>query len=157
MTHDELEAVRWRISRISPGVLRHAESWGSDLVAMLAYIDELHGIVHDMRQEPGWELGRQEERLHMLGLIDKEGEVARAGYVSSLTALARLGQAIRIRGPVAPHLTPDDLRRENEALRAALRGLVVASDRSVGAADALDYVFIPTTLVMLARRLLGDA
>lgn len=111
MTNDELEAIRHL-----PGS-ENAQAFVSvvQLWKLLDYVDELHGVIHDLRQEPGYELGRQEERHRAQQLIREAA--THCATTDSADIIGQLAQDIEALGPVAPHLAPDDLRRENEALR----------------------------------------
>jgi hypothetical protein len=143
MTHEELEAIRLRAAETAkylapygpdfPAYVRqHPPSYPStnsalDVPALLAYIDELHSIVHDLRQEPGYALGRRDvlrEVLNVLGKVPVTWNADHTKAVADPQYLAIVLDLIECLGPVAPHLAPDDLRRENEALRAALLGYV---------------------------------
>lgn len=183
MTHEELEAIRQRAAAAAAycaardpahvDKVRHTP-WNYpvaasaiDVSALLAYIDALHGVVHDLRQEPGWELGRQEERRDVLELLVSNEAAWQNGATraldSGLPAVASASRhtadgfrlatiLVRARGPVAPHLAPDDLRRENEALRAALTAVADAYRSE----DALTRWSRVTAAIRAAVPLLGE-
>lgn len=129
MTHDELEAIR-RLMRqpYQHGFHEATAVFREGVVQLLAYIDELHGVIHDIRQEPGWELGRQEERQDVLELLELLLESWNRHDARPTVVLNAAVRTVASRGPVAPHLAPDDLRKENEALRAALAELLATQD-----------------------------
>lgn len=121
MTNDGLELIRKQV-RLKSAV--SLESLYAQRAALVDYIDELHGIVHDLRQEPGYALGRQDvlrEVLDVLGKVPVKWNADHTKGVADPQSLAIVLDLIECLGPVAPHLAPDDLRRENEALRAVLR------------------------------------
>jgi hypothetical protein len=154
MTHQKLKAIRNNLERsAAPGAGR---SLRDDMDDLLKYIDELHIIVHDLRQEPGYALGRQDvlrEVLNVLGKVPVTWNADHTSAVADPQTLAITLDLIECLGPVAPHLAPDDLRRENEALRAALREFLCCIDMArVQVFDGQRY----RNMIDQARRLLGD-
>jgi hypothetical protein len=148
MTNEELKAIRLR-------AYGAPEDRGYDVPPLLAYIDELHGVVHDLRQEPGYALGRQDvlrEVLNVLGKVPVTWDADHTTAVADPQSLAIVLDLIERLGPVAPHLAPDDLRRENEALRAALQRLVNAD--SIGSPTRRMLEMHQS--ILDARRLLGE-
>jgi hypothetical protein len=161
MTHEELAATRASFARIMK-TFSKSNNYGpiARLVVsvgpLLDYIDELHAIVHDLRQEPGYALGRKDvlrEVLNVLGKVPVTWNADHTTAVADPQALAIVLDLIECLGPVAPHLAPDDLRRENEALRAALREFLCCIDMArVHVFDGQRY----RNMIDQARRLLGD-
>jgi hypothetical protein len=152
MTHEELKTTRVYLARLD----RLASIPAGTAQALLSYVDELHSIVHDLRQEPGYALGRQDvlrEVLNVLGKVPVTWNADHTSAVADPQTLAITLDLIACLGPVAPHLAPDDLRRENEALRAALREFLCCIDMArVQVFDGQRY----RNMIDQARRLLGD-
>jgi len=114
---------------------------------LLALIDQMAGLLHDARQEPGYLLGRAEMQQEVLELLtekagqrDEKAELCEPGGVMrplhKACAAAFRDAAEAVASHSAPAWTPPPavLREENERLREALRMVfaAVADYRTLG-------------------------
>lgn len=132
MTEAELAQIEARQKAEAPDQWVHAAVvvYQQDISALLAYVRELEGIIHDMQQDNGYRAGVESERARVRQLIVEEIDLWSAterekylqcGPVLGLTAvLDRIPQTDR------DPLPPDRLRAENERLRAKIERLLTA-------------------------------
>lgn len=102
----------WGCADVARDLLGNAPG---DLADLIAYVEELHRVIHDASQDGGFALGERRERARVLRLIEAARSVT-TGNSKRGRALGRLLGAVKSGGPSLP-LSADELAAENDRLR----------------------------------------